>query len=431
MPGHHWSRRQLAALKKLRRAGVSVTQIVTDKLLNGRRRSADSIRQQLKRQGWVDPAASQRAKNRVEFNGEQHAIFVKYLRQYSTAPVEQLSRTWNNWASERNWPKAELSTVWYWIEKLKLPHSRKDTFQSDWAKKKRKERTRLHFISRMESFEVECELELAALKQTAKSKDFRKLKTECCGCCGNRWPLVNKFFSRLPAIHGIGGVTIDELQTEFCQYCDWMFSKKIALLRYYKADFFEFVAKRKEQRRKGIDKAFERQLEAARKDCAKHKGERRPCIRCKIKWPLDNSHFHPNRGKSDGQPTYRALCVFCDHHFNVQIDRLRRDKKSYEHVIAERDELLFQARTELRNQRRILARESRRALKRSLVGYRDKPCETCNERWPINAHLAHRFWYVSRYRSRVTHEMHSCLSGKCIFCVSDEEAGKRRKKKVL
>jgi hypothetical protein len=343
-----WSERELSILKMQRDKGISVPDIVANpKVL--KRRTKDSIVQQLKRQGWVDKEASERSRNRETLSPEAHTAFVGFLRAHSGEPFERLVSSWNEWAEARSWAKIAPSTIQYWLNKLKLPHSRKAVLDSEYSKDKRKRKRDAQYDEMHQKLErrIAIALEATAQKSESVAASQRKLETCACGLCGNKWPLTTAFFNYLPNSFSYGGNRLKLFQIEYCRFCyrtdDW----RLAFFNAWNLSTTLLRETRKAQRRKGLDRAWENcidrfrhqrdQLVARNRFCTQ-----KQCVRCRELWPEKEPYYHANPARSNGSASFRSLCAFCDDWYLRTIDRRTRDGLDSRELKAERYEYLVQ-----------------------------------------------------------------------------------------
>ena len=437
MAGKIWTDEERLTFIELRQRGMSVGQIVADpNLLPGR--SEDSMRQLMRRLQLADPVASARAKDVVHFSNAQQKVFCEFLREHSTASLTVLTTSWNRWAEKNQCPTVTRKTFTYWFKKLRIQRPKKGPAPKGRRRSKRpvlspEERRARMFARRRKAFDEQCESRLAEFIELAEP--FRQQKCAVafvpCGCCGNEWPLEARFFARLPGIFGFDGEKVNEHQTEFCQFCDWKFTTELELLRRYKKDVAALLELRKRQRRRGIDKAFDKQLEAARVRRDKlfkrsKKLPRQTCIRCSECWPLDKQHFRPNRGTADGEATYRALCTYCDHYYVREIDRRHRDGLSDTTVVRDRNDFLRLARDNQRQTWRQAAMKRRDELLKLDRRLATASCKTCAEPWIVDPKYAHEFWAISQYQPAHKSRRTRYVSKECNCCRADRAAKQRR-----
>ncbi|HMO18001.1 MAG TPA: hypothetical protein PKA63_11890 [Oligoflexia bacterium] len=329
MPNVLWTAKEIEMLVALRQEGCSIMDIAENL-----GRSRDSVSQLIRRHGLSDPVKSSLCKSAVRLTDEQHAMFIRFIKKNSDKPLEQLSESWNASAAPLGWPRLSTSYIYHWIAKLGLPHSWSESFKSDWTKAKMKRLKDGIFIRRMEEFlvwhdEEQKRLQLKAEKVFSSSK---KTPRHSCLCCKNEWPLSKDFYSGLPRSFFLANQRLQGFQRGFCRFCDKKFVKELAILRSHDRDVSHLIERRKYFRRMGFDLAFEELLVSKRNERDEMLGsgmlsseECRSCVRCEELWPLTRDYFRQNRGLSDGTPTYRGLCYFCDKYYLREIDRRKRD----------------------------------------------------------------------------------------------------------
>ncbi|MFN8390584.1 MAG: hypothetical protein U0136_09865 [Bdellovibrionota bacterium] len=327
MAGKKWSRKERAALRKALDQGRTISDILEDpKLLRGRTR--DSIAQQIRRHRWADPEKSRRCREVEHMTDEQHDFFVQFIRRHGEAPIEQLAISWNNWAHSRSWPKVTPGRVLYWIEKLHIPHSRSDAWQSQFSRNKRKKRRAEELIERLGELERRKELErLSRLDEVRRlRREDRSLAYQKCGRCKNRWLLHDHFFSHVPRTFALEGEFLTGFQTQYCQFCritdDWT----LHLLRAHGKDVSHIVAERRRFQRQGLDLLWEKLRKEYVETCLDLIGRRknprlRSCIRCEDVWLIETPYFRRNPRPG----SFRGLCTFCDGWYDREIDRCKRD----------------------------------------------------------------------------------------------------------
>jgi ribosomal protein L44E len=300
--------------------------------------------------------------------------------------------------------------AYYWLCKMGFKRSQQEVYQSSIAKKDRLRRRRDRFDRKLEEFELQWSLILRQRLEQAKTfrRRYKTVEDHVCSACGNSWPMSKVFFSRLPGSFTFGGRNLDGFQTEFCRFCSDSTTARLTLYRYYNRSVREILARRLAQRRIGLDLAVERLIGKAKE--ARDKRFRKPfnldtrdCIRCQECWPLDKRYFRPNRGTADGEPTFRALCVFCDGYFERNIDRCKRDGRSPKALIAERTSYLAQARAEEREARRQRACKLREKILERQPKLWVEVCESCDEPWPTSGSNAKKFWRTNQH-NRVSGE---------------------------
>jgi hypothetical protein len=437
MPGKDWSDKELEMLLNARNQGLSNTKILV--ILPGRTR--DGIAQIVRRKGWSDKKLSDKMKSVVPFNQEQHGVFVKFLKKHSMAPFEQIAESWNHTAIPLKWPTVSFGQVSYWIDKLNLPHERSDAWSSDWSKRKRRESRKVVYQQKFREFEREVEsehekwFELAKKKLKNKKSDKTTIDSNSCACCNNLWPLSEEFFTYLPNSFSFSSKRLRDFQTGFCKFCDWRIRKELSLKRAFKINVSNILETRRDSRRVGFDRAFEKIIEAAklsrdqRFKSAKRKLHTRTCIRCTETWELNRKFFRENRGTSDGKATFRALCTFCDHYYETAIDRRKRDKLTYRDLVNERNNYLAEARKQERKKRRESAIKQNELLLSEFPDLSMKSCTACNHFWIDQEPIAHKFWTVGRYTSRVTGIWFYSVSSVCLFCKADKKVKENSNRK--
>ncbi len=354
MPGEKWSDKELEILLNAKLSGLSGAEI--RRLLPGR--SIHSIAQVVRRNNWADQRLSKKMKEAIQLNGPRHQLFVEFLKKNSTAPIEQITNSWNSWATAQGLPTINASRVGYWIGKLGLPHSRSEVWQSNYAKKKRRSKREVVYQEKFKEFEAAVSIELKRRKDL-QAKKIARLKKQgldqqvertTCECCQNTWLLEKTFFSKLPISFSFQGKRLNEFQTGFCLFCSWRVRNELLLKRAFDIDVMTLIDNRKHYRRVGFDRAFEKVIEQAKlkRDRALENGlspdKLQTCPRCLDSWERNKKNFRPNPKKANGKSSLRGICTYCDHYFETAIDRRIRDNQSYQDLLDQRAKYLKLAR---------------------------------------------------------------------------------------
>jgi len=426
--GTPWTPAQWRKLRRWEKKNLPVSQFwqqFPGRSLNQVAKALTRLRKKRLRRKNTDVLTSRR------MNSAEYRFFCDFLRKHPQASTAQLTLSWNAGAAAHGLPTVSAHTVSTIRNKCSKPASRIEQMRTDFHRRRRKTRA-----DKRRSEEYERKRSELLQVRRREARQYRKLHPRCvsvhCEYCAHSWPLAEPFYRTLPnSFHGRGAERELLFNTSHCDVC---LNTLTWLERSYrrageKEETAKLVALKRQARWEIADAALEEEASTAYEEALALYEDTEifceTCLRCGTQWPVADDYWKPVRCAS-AEGANLALCTYCQRYYRRHIRRLQAAGLSPFAVQWEREEFMHAGRMRALTRKREAAQKT----KRGKMGDGRKQCSSCLEVWPAGIQFRAQYWHVESYQSR--EGIRSCLSGSCLFCISEQEAEKtwERKKKA-